>query len=77
MNVKGTIRVPFELNSGDYDKIRKKFETMLGRELTFDVEVEPDLIGGFVVYLDGKVYDMSVKTRLCEMRQHLVEGLQS
>ena len=72
MNVKGTIRVPFELNSGDYDKIRKKFETMLGRELTFDVEVEPDLIGGFVVYLNG-----SVKTRLCEMRQHLVEGLQS
>ena len=77
MNVKGTIWVPFELNSGDYDKIRKKFEAMLGRELTFDVEVEPDLIGGFVVYLDGKVYDMSVKTRLSEMRQHLVEGLQS
>jgi F-type H+-transporting ATPase subunit alpha len=49
--------------------VQKQFADFLGREITFDVVVEPELIGGFVALIDGKIYDMSIATHLQELRR--------
>ncbi len=35
---------------------------------SFERETDRELLGGFVVLFDGKIYDMSLRTQLCELR---------
>ena len=44
-----------------------KHNIMGGREFLLDVEIDPSLIGGIVLYLDGRVMDLSIKRRLLEL----------
>lgn len=43
-----------------------KHNIMGDREFLLNVEIDPSLIGGIVLYLDGKVMDFSIKRRLSE-----------
>ena len=36
--------------------------------------IDPSLIGGMVAQVGGKVFDASVKTRLSELRQQLLDS---
>jgi len=49
-----------------------RFEEETGKLLKLNVKLEntvaPDLIGGVKVYVDGKVIDASIKSRLKELR---------
>jgi F-type H+-transporting ATPase subunit delta len=38
------------------------------------VSTDPDLIGGLVVQVGDHRYDASVKNRLAQLRQRLIEG---
>ena len=37
-------------------------------ELAFEKAVDPSLVGGFTVLLDGRIYDMSLRTQLDALR---------
>ncbi len=41
-------------------------------DLDFEVEVDPDIEGGFVLYVDTYRYDASIKTQLNKIRQQLL-----
>lgn len=43
-------------------------------DLDFDVEVDAEIEGGFVLYIDTYRYDASVKTQLNRIRQQLIAG---
>jgi F-type H+-transporting ATPase subunit delta len=43
----------------------------LGREVAFTVAVDPTLIGGYVLLIDGKLYDFSIAARLQQIKQAL------
>ena len=43
-----------------------------GREVELTAQVAPDILGGVVVRMDGKVYDGSVRGRLRALRRHLI-----
>lgn len=58
-------------NEEEIKMIRLGFEKLLGHPVTFRIEEDKSLIGGFCAYAEGKVYDASIKTRLMEMRQKL------
>jgi F0F1-type ATP synthase delta subunit len=53
------------------EKIRAGFVTLLGHEIELEIIEDKNLIGGFLAYADGKVYDASLKTRLMDMRHNL------
>ena len=60
-----------KLNDAEIEAIRQK---MLGSSETSDIvdittEVNPDLIGGFVIEFDDKVYDASVAHKLAKLRK--------
>ncbi len=58
------IKTAGSFSAEDIERLRAGFEKMLGKELVFKVENDPALIGGFVAYIDGRVYDAGIKTQL-------------
>ena len=57
---------------------KKRIEDALAERLGDKVELtpilDPDLLGGVKVALDGKVYDGSLRHKLQEMKKHLLQG---
>ena len=52
------------------DLISRKINT----EVEIKVVVEPELIGGFYIVVDGHFYDGTVRTKLKDMKQSLRRG---
>lgn len=52
-------------------EVRAAMEKVTGKHVILEVTVNPDLIGGLVATVGGKVYDASVKSRLSLLRQTL------
>lgn len=54
-----------------------KIETLIGKELKAKIElsstVKPEIIGGLVLRIDDKQYDVSVATQLKKIKQKLLE----
>ncbi|MEX1307071.1 MAG: F0F1 ATP synthase subunit alpha [Eubacteriales bacterium] len=73
MSMKGKIRTAEDLDKEAIALIKKQFEEMVGEEIEFTVEKTPSIIGGFIVYLNNKVYDRSIKTHLDEIKKYIQE----
>ncbi len=73
MNMKGKIKTAGSLDEQAITEIKQNFETLLGEEIDFTIEQDPSIIGGFVVYVDNKVYDRSIRTHLEELKNYILE----
>ncbi len=51
-----------------------RLEQETGKQIRLEAEVDPALIGGMIVILDGKIIDGSVRTHLDELRRDLLEA---
>ncbi len=56
------------------ERLREGLRVLCGKDVVLLLETNPDLIGGLLVELDGKVYDGSVRTELEKMRQRMARG---
>ena len=56
------------------DEITKVFERVTAKRVIATVEIEPDLIAGVVVEVDGRVYDGSVRTQLEKLHRQMASG---
>ena len=54
------------------DGIRKAIETAVSGEVEMQTAVDPALMGGLKVEVDGYLFDGSVKARLTALRRHLL-----
>lgn len=54
-------------------KIHKRFEKKLGESIEFEYIEDCSLLGGFIAHIDGISYDMSLKHRLDEARDALLD----
>ncbi|MBR2875734.1 MAG: F0F1 ATP synthase subunit delta [Clostridia bacterium] len=50
--------------------MRKK----LGKDIEFEYKIDNSIIGGFILNLDGIVYDNSIKTQLNRLKKHIKNG---
>ncbi len=57
------------LTEEEQAQLIKKLTAMSGRTVTLDCTVDPALLGGIIVRMDGKVLDGSVKRRLRDMKE--------
>lgn len=55
----------------EIDMISEGFEKLLGHPVSLKIEDDKELIGGFCAFADGKIYDMSIRARLMDMRRKL------
>lgn len=47
----------------------------IGMQVQIETAVDPDLIGGFYVMVDGRIFDCTVRTELKKMKQYLKRGV--
>lgn len=55
-------------------EVRAALERVTGKSVILNLSVNPDLIGGMVARVGGKVYDASVRARLEHLRQTLTRA---
>ena len=57
------------LREAEMVTLRAKLEKKLGRKITLQCRVNPDLIGGVRVEVDGRVIDGSIRNKLDEIKE--------
>ena len=55
--------------------IEAEFSGLLGFNVQFEVVETPNLLSGFVAYINGVVYDTSGKTQLSGIQKHLLDSV--
>ncbi len=60
----GIIRTASPLSDAELTALKQRFAAQFGEGVEFRFELDPSLIGGFTVQVDGKLYDMSMKAKL-------------
>lgn len=55
-------------------ELSRVFGAMTGKQVVAEVRVDPSLIAGVVVEIEGKVYDGSLQTQLRKLEQHMATG---
>ena len=72
--LEGYVYSSSKLTPAQLDALQKGFYKKLGKEVVLKNILDPTLLGGVRVALNGKVYDSSVKGRLEELHHHLNQG---
>jgi F-type H+-transporting ATPase subunit delta len=63
-----------ELPAAERTEFEKSLEKLTGKDMQIKFAVDPDIIGGVVTRIGSKVYDGSVRTKLDNLREQLVNG---
>ncbi len=71
--VKAEITSATELDENTLEKIKTKIEELFGKKAEISVNLDPSLIGGFVVKVADKVIDASVKTQLENLKKAIAD----
>jgi F-type H+-transporting ATPase subunit delta len=69
--VRLSVRTAVELNDADQKQLIIAFANLTGKEVIPTVTVDPDLLGGVLVEVKGKVYDGSVRAQLDRIANQL------
>lgn len=69
-----TVRSAVPLTDAETEALRERLARTVGGTPVLKLEVDPALIGGLVVQVGDDVYDASVRNRLEQLRQRLIEG---
>ena len=56
------------------DAIRAVLSKKINLEIHITPVVDPDIVGGFYVLMDGRVFDATVRSDLNAMRERLKRG---
>lgn len=63
-----------ELPAGERAEFEKSLAALTGKTVNVNYTVDPDIIGGVVTRIGSTVYDGSVKTKLENLKEQLVNG---
>jgi len=66
-----TTAVPLE--EKNRNKIANKLEAMIGKKISLSLNVDPDILGGFVARIDDSLIDYSIRNELEQLRRSLIE----
>ncbi|MBQ2644920.1 ATP synthase F1 subunit delta [bacterium] len=54
------------------EKLKRKIESIIDKNAEISYEINPDIIGGLVIEIDGKTIDNSVQTQLKNIKKQLI-----
>ncbi len=61
------------LSGEQTEALKAKLKTMLGRDVTVDLKVDPEILGGLVVRVGSRMIDSSIRTKL-DTLAHAMKG---
>ena len=59
------------IDAKDKQKLAEELETLIGSKVTLKSEVDPEIIGGIVARVGGKLLDGSTRSKLAALRREL------
>jgi len=62
-----------KLTTAQITKLKASLKKSLGQAIDIETDVDPDLIGGFVVRIGSRLYDSSLKTKIEDLKLALKE----
>jgi len=68
----GELRSALPLPEELKERIRTAVSRMTGKELSLVEHQDPELLGGFVARVGDRMLDLSLRTRLSQLRRHLL-----
>jgi F-type H+-transporting ATPase subunit delta len=71
--VRGTVTSAAPLAPEKVSALERSLSDATGKQVQFDLQVDPSLIGGVVAQIGSTVFDGSIRTQLQKIRQQLVE----
>lgn len=71
--VYASVTTAFKLTTKDQEKITTALGKAMGKNITCDVTVDPNLIGGVVAKIGGVVFDASIAGYLERMQEELIK----
>lgn len=71
--MRGTLTVAYMIDEATIARLERKFEEALGGPVSLGVTVDPSLIGGFIVDINHRQYDYSIRNQLRQMAQRLIQ----
>ena len=72
--VEARVVSPSPLGDGMMENVNRVLKGICGKEVILKEETRPDLIGGLLIELEGKVYDGSIRTQLERMKETIEQG---
>ncbi|MEA3316968.1 MAG: ATP synthase F1 subunit delta [Bacteroidota bacterium] len=68
-----TLTIAYPINEKERQKIKKLLEKNFDATIDLNEDVDANIIGGFIIQIDDKQIDISVKQRLDKIKQELLE----
>lgn len=68
----GEVRSAQPISAELLERIRVAMSRMTGKELSLVERQDPELLGGFVARVGDRMLDLSLRTRLDQLRRHLL-----
>lgn len=68
---RGILTTARSMDKEDIDTIKKALSKKLDKKVELDVNIDPKLMGGFSIKIDGKLIDNSLKNRLLDLKGSL------
>lgn len=67
----GTVFSAVEIPKSKITKLEKETGALLKKNVELKNEIDPSLIGGLKIYIDGKLIDASIRRRLDDLKEQL------
>jgi F-type H+-transporting ATPase subunit delta len=61
------------LDDTDKEKLRQHLETIVEKKVSLSLQVDPNILGGFVARIDDHLIDGSIRNKLDELKKSLAE----
>jgi F-type H+-transporting ATPase subunit delta len=61
------------LDNVEKEKLSQNLETLIGKKVSMQVQVDPDILGGFIARIDDSLIDGSIRNRLELLKKRLAE----
>jgi F-type H+-transporting ATPase subunit delta len=55
-------------------ELTRVFGALTGKQVLAELTVDPEILAGVIVEIDGRVYDGSLRTQLAKLRQQMASG---
>ena len=73
--VEAVVTSAVALSDNDREALRQKLQKMSGRKVTLTARVDPSVIGGVRVEMEGRRYDNTIQNKLGRLKQSMARGL--
>ncbi len=72
--LRGVVYVADPLTAEQHERLRAKAQSKLGCEVVLEERIDPSIIGGLRLEINGRVYDSSVKRHLERLREAMKDA---